>query len=82
LKSFWYLIICYNYLTCSIICGVMGRVLSSNLVDHGIAPGLGQTIKLVFVASSLNTHSRDTDWLMHNQNKIKCIMVEQYATVA
>jgi hypothetical protein len=52
-------IICYNYLTGSIICGVMVRVLSSNLVDHGIASGSVQTITLVFVASSLNMHSRD-----------------------
>ena len=37
----------------------MIRVLSSNLVDHGIVPGSGQTITLVFVASSLNMHSRD-----------------------
>ena len=43
----------------------MVRVLSSNLVDHGIAPGSGQTITLVFVASSLNMHSRDR--LTHNQ---------------
>ena len=49
----------------------MGRVLTSNLVDDGIVPGSGQTITLVFVASSLNMHSRDTDWLTHNQYKIK-----------
>jgi hypothetical protein len=59
----------------------MVRVLSSNLVDHGIAPGSGQAITLVFVASSLNMHSRNTDWLTHNQYMIKCIMVERYATV-
>ena len=51
---------------------VMVSVLTSCVVDVGFEPGRvkPKTIKLVFVASSLNMRRKSKDWLARNQNNV------------